>query len=117
MCFMSLPIGMEDMVRRAIASAGRQAEEEEEEKWEMATKPSMKCQYRGGPTMYPPTHIPAITSLAFCINGLIAISLSSASKIELELVELGIGDVDSQWFDCRCSVGTCGDQRHVLSHL
>jgi hypothetical protein len=92
---------------------GGQAEEEEQEKWETVTKPSMKCQYRGGPSMYLPTHIPPITNHAFTINGLIAISLSSASKFELELAELGIGDVDSQWFDCRCLVGTCGDQRPV----
>ena len=67
--------------------------------------------------MYPPTHIPAITSPAFSIDGLVATSLSSASEIELDLAELGVGDVDSQWFDCGCLVRTCGDQRHVLSHL
>ncbi|KAM1405694.1 hypothetical protein ACFXTH_000469 [Malus domestica] len=77
----------------------------------------MKCQYRSGPTMYPPMHISAITSPAFSIDELDAISLSLDSEIEFELAKLGISDVDSQWFYYRCLVGTHGDQRHVLSHL
>ena len=41
------------------------AEEEEVEEWPTAAKPSLKCQYNGGPTMYPSKHTASNPSPAF----------------------------------------------------
>ncbi|TQD79310.1 hypothetical protein C1H46_035147 [Malus baccata] len=73
--------------------------------------------------MYPAMHSPTITSPAFSTAGLIAISLLISILPQLqksnrsEVAELGVGEVDSQWFDRRCLVETCEDQRWLLSDL
>lgn len=59
------------------------AQEEEERLTE--ANPSTKCQYRGGPIMYPAKHTAIIPSPAFKTLGFTAISWLIASRESLSL--------------------------------